>query len=201
MVGTLLTGCAGRTAQVIARATSQSPVTALRRLALSPHAKPSPAETTLRTNLIAELERRGFELVAPPNADYTLAFWLEDSWKPGKRVEYFYHGRWTTVYPMPARLPVAVGPWGTVYEEDPAFVRQRVVDFPYFIQGIRLKLYPGANHQPGGHSLEPVWEGYIEGGTKIRKNQQPRLLRALLDYFGQNFDGRAPLSRSVSGAP
>lgn len=190
----LLAGCASRTTRIIAWSHSKYPVTAPQRLALAPHAKPTPAEATLRTHLVAELERRGFEMVAPTNADGTFAYWLEDSWKPGRRVEYFYHGHWSTVYPMAARLPVAVGPWGTVYEQEPAFVRQRVVDFPYDIQAIRLKLFPGATRPPGTDPLTPVWEGYIEGGAKISARHQAQLLRTLLNYLGQDFDGRVPLA-------
>jgi hypothetical protein len=185
----LLAGCAGRTTSVTAWANPKYSVTAPQRLALSPHTKPSPAETTLRMHLIAELERRGFELVAPTNADYTLTFWLEDSWKPGKRVEYYYHGQWTTIYPMTTRQPIAIGPWGDVYESEPAFIRKRVVDFPFPIQGIRLKLFPGATRHPEAHPLDLVWEGFIEGGTKVSAQREPQLLRTLLDHFGKDFNG------------
>jgi hypothetical protein len=193
----LLTGCAGRTARIIAWADAKYPVTAPQRVALAPHAKPTPAEETLRTHLVAELRRRGFQLAASTNADYTLAFWLEDSWTPGKRVEYYYRGRWTTVYPIAARLPVAVGQWGTVYEQEPAFIRHRVVDFPYDIQAIRLKLFPGVKRPPATDPLTPIWEGYIEGDAKISARRQAQLLRTLLNYFGKEFDGRARLAPSA----
>ncbi len=187
----LLAGCAGRTTRILAWSHSKDLVTAPQRVALAPHAKPTPTEATLRAHLVAELERRGFEMVATTNADYTFAYWLEESWKPGRRVEYYNHGRWTTVYPMAAPLPVTVGPWGTVYEQEAGIVRQRVVDYPYDIQAIRLKLFPGATHPSRADPLTPIWEGYIEGGSKISARHQAQLLRTLLNYLGKDFDGRA----------
>jgi hypothetical protein len=63
-------------------------------------------------------------------------------------------------------------------------------------QGIRLRLYPRANSRAA--SLQPAWDGYIDGGPKVSAERQPILLKTLLSYFGRDFTGSAPLLHDVT---
>jgi hypothetical protein len=146
-------------------------------------------ELQLRTHLRAELERRGFQFVPVGQADFTVACWLEDSWKPGKRVQYYNRmtGTWM------ADEPMLDYPIGNAFDYRPDYpTRKRVVSEPVYYQGIRVRVYPTTRQSSGLNPLDAVWDGYIEGGAKVRPGHQPILLRTLLEYFGTNFAGLAP---------
>lgn len=166
-----------------------APLTTNHALALTASAGSSESELQLRTNLRAELERRGFKLGPTTQADFTVACWLEDSWKPGKRVQYYNRmtDTWVVDDPM-SSYPIS-------YDLDyrPGYpTRTRVVSEPVYYQGIRVKVYPTARQPSGPNPLDAVWDGYIEGGAKVRPGHQPILLHTLLEYFGTNYEGLAP---------
>jgi hypothetical protein len=184
-------GCVShrRNFNVVAHTKLSSPLTTNQYLTLSTTAGNSESELQLRTHLRAELERRGFQFVPATEADFTVACWLEDSWKPGKRVQYYNHmtGKWVADEPMLAY------PIGNAFDYPPDYpTRKRVVSEPVYYQGIRVKVYPTARQPSGANPLDAVWDGYIEGGAKVRPGHQPILLRTLLEYFGTNFAGLAP---------
>lgn len=187
----LMTGCASRTALVIARSDAQFNLSATNKISLAAHAQPRESELALQQALLTALQEHGIELVSPAQADFTLAYWLDDSWKPGKKVIYYYNGGWQNTYPMAQPTFISAGPQGQVMYENQHPIRQRVVDSPYYIQGIRLKIYPktGVNADP----FKAAWEGYIEGGSRVSQKREPILLRTLLNYYGKDFNGRAPL--------
>jgi hypothetical protein len=166
-----------------------APLTTNQYLTLTTTAGNSESELQLRTHLRAELERRGFKFGPATEADFTVACWLEDSWKSGKRVQYYNHmtGKWVADEPMLAY------PIGKAFDYPPDYpTRKRVVSEPVYYQGIRVKVYPTARQSSGLNPLDAVWDGYIEGGAKVRPGHQPILLRTLLEYFGTNFAGLAP---------
>jgi hypothetical protein len=191
LVVVFASGCVShrRNFNVVAHAKLPAPLTTNQPLALAATAVGSEPELQLRADLRAELERRGFQFVPTAQADFTVACWLEDSWKPGKRVQYYNHmtGKWVADEPMLAY------PIGNAFDYPPDYpTRKRVVSEPVYYQGIRVKVYPTARQLAGTNQLEAVWDGYIEGGAKVRPGHQPILLRTLLEYFGTNFDGLAP---------
>lgn len=187
----LITGCASRTALVIARRDAQFNLSAASKISLAAHAHPRESELALQQTLITALHERGIEIVPPAQADFTLAYWLDDSWKPGKKVVYYYDGGWQNTYPMAQPTFMYAGPQGQMLYEDQRPIRQRVVDSPYYIQGIRLKVYPktGTNTDP----FKAAWEGYIEGGKRVSHKRERVLLRTLLNYYGKDFAGRTAL--------
>jgi hypothetical protein len=174
---------------VVAQTKLPAPLTTNQALALTATATGSEPELQLRTDLRAELERRGFQFVPAAQADFTVACWLEDSWKPSKRMQYYNRitGTWTMDDPMISQ------PVGNNFDYREFYpTRKRVVSEPVYYQGIRVKVYPTARQSSGPNPLDAVWDGYIEGGAKVRPGHQPILLRTLLEYFGSNFDGLAP---------
>jgi hypothetical protein len=191
----LLTGCTSRTAYVIARRDASFDLNANSKICLAPHAQPRSSELTLQRDLLTALQDHGISLVPHDQADFTLTYWLDDSWKPGKKVVYYQNGAWSERHPMAnPSFYQARGVIGTrspmIYVESSP-TSQRVIDAPFYVQGIRLKLYP--KNSTGGVEFKTAWEGYIEGGARVSHKREPVLLRTLLHHFGQDFNGRAPL--------
>lgn len=184
-------GCASHTTLVIARCDARFNLSAPHKIALAPHAQPRASELALQRALVAALQERGMAIVPPAEAEFTLTYWLDDSWKTGKKVVYYYDGDWSDTHPMAQPGAVFMGSQGNLFYEDQRPIRQRVVDSPYYIQGIRLKLYPKTG--PGAGQFQAAWEGYIEGGARVSRRREPVLLRTLLNYYGKDFNGRAPL--------
>ena len=141
--------------------------------------------------MIAELKQQGFRFVSQEEADYTLAYWIEDNW-------YLRTIPKRTYEPgvSPASTPLATLPRGAAanyaYPLDrPYRVTETEVDDSVPVQGIRLQLY----YRPTGRTARPqtVWEGYIDAGFKVSPGQEPVLLKTLLTFFGKDHAGRARL--------
>ena len=134
----LFAGCASGTARVIAHREARFNLSPTNRICLAEHAQPRESEVTLQQALRVAVHERGIELVPSDQAEFTLTYWIEDSWKPGKKVVYYSNGRWSDVYPMTTPNPDIMGPWPGFYESRPDYVVQRVVNVPYYIQGIQI---------------------------------------------------------------
>ena len=191
------TGCASRTAYVIARQNARYPLTCANKIAIADHAHPREEEEVLRQALLGELRQQGFELVAPDKAEFSLTYWIDESWRRGKIVVSNREGFWAdpnrepgTPY-LPAVPPYFGRPGFTRPYGEPQIGIQHVVDVPYATRGIRLKLFDQASMRSG--RMETAWDGYIEGGDRVATQREPVLLRTLLQYFGKDFVGRAKL--------
>lgn len=183
----LTSACSSSKAYVTARSQPQSSFTPASRIAVAPHAAPRREEQVLQQALQLELSRQGFQVVPADQADFILTYWIEEAWKPGKQVIYPVDD-WPASLPPPLPPILAGAPAGIAYSPhyEPA---PRIVDAPFNVQGIRLKLFPA--HGTGADQLRPAWEGYIEGGAIVRAKREAVLLRTLFQYFGRNFEGRA----------
>lgn len=189
---TAVTGCASRTAYVVARQNAQYRLSATNRIAIADHAHPREEETALRQALMAELRQQGFDLVAPDKAEFTLTYWIDESWKRGKLVVSNRAGTWADPDSSYQNVPPYFGPPGVPYPyAQPELGIQRVVDVPYSTMGIRLKLFDQASMRSG--RMQTAWDGYVEGGDRVSEKREPVLLRTLLQYFGRDFVGRAKL--------
>ena len=190
------TGCASRTAYVVARQDPQFNISANSKICLANHAQPRKSELDLLRDLEIALQELGITLVPSDQAEFTLTYWLDDSWKVGKKIEYYYNGAWQDTDPMTHGTryhETSGGPYGAPLYQEFTSAPKRVVDSPYYIQGIRLKIYPKSS--AGGVHYQTTWEGYIEGGNRVSQSREPVLLRTLLNYFGKDFNGHAPLAR------
>jgi hypothetical protein len=196
-VFTLSTGCASRTAYVVARQNAQYPLSAANKIAIADHAHPREEERVLRQSLLAELNQQGFELVAPDKAEYSLTYWIDESWKRGRMVVSNREGSWADPNleagsPLMPAVPPFFGSSGSAFTHgQPRPSIQHVVDVPYATKGIRLKLFDQASMRSG--RMQTAWDGYIEGGDRVTERREPVLLRTLLQYFGKDFTGRAKL--------
>jgi hypothetical protein len=193
------TGCVSKQAYVIARLDPQYSPTSSSRIALVHQNQPRPEDQDLGRALVAELERQGFQIVPQEAADYTLACWIENDWRTRKTIvqtsEPGLGLRGETLTHMPPAAYSSPGGSFTHYHATP-YQTTRVVDEQVPAQGIRLRLYPRANSRAA--SLQPAWDGYIDGGPKVSAERQPILLKTLLSYFGRDFTGPAPLLDDVT---
>lgn len=192
----VFTGCASRTAYVVARLDPQFQISAKNKICLANHAQPRESELTLQRDLESALQEYGITLVPPDQAEFTLTYWLDDSWKTGKKIEYYYNGAWQDSDPMahdPGLSAPGIGKYDAPMYQEFTSVPKRVVDSPYYVQGIRLKLYP--KNSNGGVQFQTAWEGYIEGGNSVSQSREPALLRTLLNYFGKDFNDHSPLAQ------
>ena len=191
MVLAMTAGCASHKAYVVARRDPQYSPNPTNRIALANHLKPRPEEEALCVSLTTELKQQGFHLVPQEEADYTLAYWIEDNWYlreiPKRTYDPGVSPVSTPMQPFPA------GPAG-IYS-DPFNRSYRVteteVDDSVPVQGIRLQLY----YRPTGRTGRPqtVWEGYIDAGFKVSPEREPALLKTLLTFFGKDYAGRTRL--------
>jgi hypothetical protein len=195
-LGVCLTGCSSR-AYVIARQNAQYQLSPANKLAVADHAHPAPEEQSLRTALMTELRQKGFNLVPASEAEYTLTYWIDVSWKRGKIVvpsDYSsssWRGGYLTIPGQynpsaPPRITPQVRP-----DSQSALSIQHVVEVPWETKGIRLKVFPQQSMRAG--DLRTAWDGYIEVGKKVSEAREPALVRTLLTYFGTDFVGRARL--------
>jgi hypothetical protein len=185
----VLTGCSSPNAYVIARRDARFNLSNASKITLGEHSHPREAEEVLKHDLLAALTERGISLVTPEQAEFTLTFWLDDSWKPGKKFE--YEDNSSIMFPRPMAIPPprGFGSPSTVIYDGSVVEPPRVMDWPYYIQGIRLRVYPRTGDP--ALRLQAVWEGYIEGGDRVSKKREPALLRTLLNYYGHDFNGKA----------
>jgi hypothetical protein len=189
----LTISCASPTAYVIARQSARYPLSLTNRITIADHAQPREEEQSLRTTLLAELHQLGFKVVSPDQAEYTLTYWIDESWKRAKIVVSDREGTWAIPHDADihsAALPAFFGPTGTSYER--SLGMQHVVEVPYETKGIRLKLFHQESMRAG--QMLTAWDGYIEGGDQISAKREPVLVRTLLNYFGKDFIGRAKLA-------
>ena len=191
----LTPGCSSRSAYVVARHDVRYPLSLTNKIAIAEHAHPRPEEQSLRTVLMAELRERGFNVVPSTEAEYTLTYWIDVSWRRGKIVVSNREGTWSDPYSGPRgySAPYAPPPFGpragSYYTPVPSV--PEVVDVPWETQGIRLKVFPQESMRAG--NLQTAWDGYIEGGDEVSEKREPVLVRTLLSYFGTEFIGRAKL--------
>ncbi len=183
----MTSGCASHKAYVLARRDPQYSPSPTNRIALANHLKPRPQEEALCITLTAELHQQGFHLVPQEEADYTLAYWIEDNW-------YLREIPVRTYKPGGSPAPLAPLPPGAAAFYSPLYrpkVTETMVDDSVPVQGIRLQLY----YRPSGRTGRPqtVWEGYIEAGFKVSPGREPALLKTLLTFFGKDYAGRSRL--------
>ena len=193
------TGCASRKAYVIARLDPQFSTASFNKISLAQQNQPLPDEQELGRALIAELERLGLQIVPQDAAEYTLACGIENNWRTRKiivhAVEAIEPGLVRSggiITPMPySPIYVSPGGWHGPYYHTAPFQMTRVVDEQIPAQGIRLRMY--SRHSINAGRFQAVWDGYIDGGSKVTRRRQPILLKTLLGYFGKDYSGRVAL--------
>lgn len=190
-VGASLVGCASHSARVIARCAAQPLPANAMKIGLMKQAQPRPRDQAVEHVVVAELERIGHHLVLQPEADYTLACFVEDNAVAFQR----------DAPPLPTasfQRPISLS-GGGIYQEPwrqslpalPGYPRERVTELVP-TQGIRFRLFANSSLRAG--RFEPVWDGYVDAGLELRPEKQLPLVRALLLHFGRDFTGKVKLA-------
>ncbi|MDE3065995.1 MAG: hypothetical protein KGJ60_00445 [Verrucomicrobiota bacterium] len=191
-VSLLSAGCASNRPLVSAWRDPHFSPTPADTIALTSRPLPGPGDAELQHALVAELQHAGFRLAPPDQADYTLAFAVEDE---GGEI----------IVPASRIVPQSVPPTrilavpGAAFEvpgssaEGPQQLPAPPAATDYVDKGIRLFLYANPKTHPGG--LQTAWEGCIDAGHKISTEREPVLLRTLLAYFGRDYTGRVSLAK------
>jgi len=185
----LLTGCVSNHPTVGTWCGSGFSPVRTDKIALTLRPNPNDEDAELGRVLSAELKREGFNLVPLAEADYTLAYLVEDdsvdNYVPVPQFTISIPPQTTEQIADPrVRPPTDMAPPGF---QQPA-ISELVV---YHNKGIRLYLYTNPKTQPGG--LQVAWSGCIEVGEKVSVEREPLLIQALLGHFGQEYSGRADL--------
>lgn len=189
----LLAGCASNHPTVGAwRSAGFSPAPT-DKIAFTLRPNPSDEDAEAGRILTAELERKGFNLVPLAEADYTLAYAVEDD-----STETYLPRRDFALSPPPQTsqdilASAAPGPSG--YMRAPSGFAPSIgpTVVVYHSKGIRLYLY--TNPQTHSGKFQLAWSGCIDAGERVSAKREPLLIEALLGYFGQDYVGRVALSQ------
>jgi hypothetical protein len=194
LLAILLAGCASNRPMVGAwRGAGFSPAQT-DKIALTLRPNPGDADAEAGRILTAELVREGFNLVPLAEADYTLAYAVEDD-----SVENYVPAR---VYAVSTPSQTSQNIIAPGMSAPPAFTPQSPQGFQpyigptlivYHTKGIRLYLYTNPKTHPGG--LQIAWSGCIDAGEKVSAKREPLLIEALLGHFGQDYVGRVSLPK------
>lgn len=173
----LATGCASKRTNLIARTGSTALPAQIRNVSLMPRASHSPAERVLETQLAAELQRRGINVVPQKESEFTVAAVIEENWDTHTQ----------TVYPQRMSARSISSGSSPVVVSEPDILHPQEVESLVRTEGLRLRLYRTAELKQG--RFQTAWEGYIEAGIALRPEQQTALLRTLCGYLGRDFVG------------
>jgi hypothetical protein len=177
-------GCASRRTNLIARTGGAPLPPQIRNVSLMPRASQSSAERMLETQLAAELQRRGLNIVPQGASDFIVAATIEDNWDTHDIAPITIH---QSRQSAPAIVP-ATGGFSTAVMIAPTYDSpSQEVKTHIRTQGIRLRLYRTVELKQG--RFQTAWEGYLEAGLSLHPEQQPMLLQVLCDYLGRDFIG------------
>lgn len=160
-----------------------------------------PELLALKNSVNAELARRGVKTVSARQSDFSLGYWIDESWENSKSGEpdmagaYAQHTLQMTRAHQAQNYRVYPGVGTVIQPEQPV---PPVVYRPNtrpanegYTQSIHLRLF--VSHPREQNRLETAWEGYILGGARLSPKEYDPLLKALFDYFGKDFTGKVPI--------
>lgn len=188
----VLTGCASHSMQLVARRNSAEAPTSIAGIALVNHPKPRPEDERLKLVLTEALQREGIRPKSNGEADYVLAYWIDDSWdEVVPATQPSYQGLVTHVVVGNVNDP-SEGRMADEYAHRAS--EQRAQPARYLsVKGVKLRVY--SNRATGAARLAPVWEGYVEVGSIESSAHLAEAVRSLLAHFGQDFTGRVRLPK------
>jgi hypothetical protein len=180
----LLAGCATNNGVIVsARHDAHFSPTPADKISMALRPNPSPEDAALGSALLAELARENFNIVTNADADYTLAYLVEDD----STEQTYQHQEVILAPPLQTTSDTIVQ--GLANQRQGEFESVTVPTTLVFrSKGVRLYLYANPKTHPGG--LQIAWEGCIEAGKTIPAGREPVFIRTLLGYFGQDYAGR-----------
>lgn len=209
----LSAGCATKQPLVGAWRDPQFSVTRSNKIALTEQVNPDPQNVAFGQLLTNELKQEGFTLVSSDQADFLLAYALEEDLKEQQTVRHYDYRYTQDPMSAPGSIPSYPGARGTMsalqVQSAPGSISsypgardtmsalqvqpvERDSTYRFFSQNILLYLYTNPKTQAGNFKM--VWQGSIEGGSSTSASHQQLLLQTLLRYFGKSQNGRVNLS-------
>jgi len=189
----LLTGCASNSVRMIARRNSPDAPTTTDGIVLAKHPQPRPEDQRLNSILSEVLKRDGLNAKSGGNADYTLAYWIDESWdevvpaaRPSRSREPIYVVAGNPNDPTEGRA------YGEPFHQSSDEERGPKAHY-ISTKGVKLLLY--SNRASAATRLMPVWEGYIEVGSIESTSRLKEAVRSLLANFGKDFTGHVRLQK------
>jgi hypothetical protein len=191
LLAMLAAGCATKQPMIGAWRTEGFSPAPTDKIALTLRPNPSPEDAQLGEMLTDELHRMGFNLVPQAEADYTLAYAVEDdstaTYIPERDFAVTTPSQ-TSQAPLRPVTPLPFVHPMDGYDPAPSIGPTIVV---YHTKGVRLYLY--TNPQTHSGKFETAWSGCIEAGEDISADLEKVLIQELLNYFGQDYHGRVNL--------
>ena len=179
------TGCATQRPEVGAWRNPQFSPSRTDKLALTDRPNPSPHDATLGRLLVAELQRGGYALVPPDQADYLLTYVVADN------VDFDYSQAHVSVMSGPS--PSSRGNFSPLGGAGPSVPATAYVSpVMYHTRDLRLYLYTNPKTHAG--NLQLAWQGNIAADLSESPDRDTVLIRTLLGYLGKEYSGRADLA-------
>lgn len=197
LLGGLLAGCAtNHSMQMVTKRNSPDAPTSTAGIVLAKHPKPRPEEERLRRALTEVLGADALNTKPASQADYVLAYWIEESWDEvvpvdqSSRQENYQQQEYHQVAGMGGdrtggRIQgESFHPLKGTYDVNEHYISKK---------GVKLLLY--SNRVPASQRLTPVWEGYIGVDSAESLSELRGAVKNLLDQFGKDFTGRVSLQK------
>lgn len=169
------------------------------KIALTDHPVPGPQDAALHRLMVDELQREGFSVVSSDQADYLLAYVLDEAVQI-QQVAHIHPQYNPMMQPGPL-TPQTDAQYGATSRDlvthnwtgpPPAPLPDRVDTFRFTSDYIRLLLYTNPQTHAGDFQL--VWQGNIDVDQPVSAEREQLLLKTLLGYFGKSQNGRVNLS-------
>jgi len=198
LLAAFLTGCASTVPNGILITAQRDPAFSPARtntICMSILNNPSRENTDLGAALMAELVSEHFNIVTNSDADYTLAYLIEDD-STSEIVPRATHPYINPNMAPPPGLHGTLVPLTFENEQPGEPSMQTTIEPAEYVhpdKGIRLYLYTNPKTHAGG--LQIAWQGCIEAGETVSPDREPLLIKTLLGYFGQDYTGRIELGQ------
>src|ERR1043165_7107631 len=196
MLGGLLAGCAtSRSVQMVTKRNSPDAPTSTDGIVLAKHPQPQPDEQRLN-HVLTEVLGANVQNSKPGNqADYVLAYWIDESWdevipvdQSAKQENYQQ-----SIHQVAGMSGDRTG--GRIQGESFHSLKEGSKPNQHYISKKGVKLFLYSNRAPASARLTPVWEGYIEVGSTESSQQLKGAVKNLLAQFGKDFAGRVALQK------
>ncbi len=178
----LSAGCATQVTSVHTWRNPDFSPTAADTIALTEHPNPSAQDQALQQLLTTTLQQDGFKMTSPAQADYLLAFVLDEATQQQQQIVY-RHDDQPVGAPFTPQRDSQVGMMSSYSAQVP----DHVVTFRCTTKFIRLYLYTNPKTHAGNFQL--AWQGNIDVNQSVPTGSEPVLLKTLLRYFGKNQNG------------
>jgi hypothetical protein len=158
-------------------------------IALTDHPASTRQDQELDKLLLNELKQENFAIVSADQADYLLAYVVDQAVQEQTVVHShpFYYDPMMQPGPLTPQTDAQM-----IYQPLPNPLPDRAVTFRFTSNSIRLRLYTNPKTHHGDFQL--VWQGNVDVPNSVSAAQEQQLIKAVLAHFGSQYDGRIRLN-------